>query len=435
MMRREQDQNWNFGINPRAVGLALAIVFVQALTTAPAMQAQTFQVISSFSYTAGSVPMAGLTLDRAGNLIGTTRTGGDLYGGYYCMLYQYNGCGTVFKLTRHGSSWLYSTLYEFHSYDGGYPQTAVTIAPNGVVYGSTGLGGRCSSSGFGCGTVFSAAPGVRAPVTVISPWSETVLWGFQGADDGGPYPSEVIFDGAGNLYGTTVGGAYSAGNVFEMTPNGQYWNESVLYSFYGGSDGLYPHGVVFDAAGNLYGATRQGGNNDCSPYQGCGTVFKLTPSGSGWTKTILHVFDQNTEGGGPGHVILDQAGNIYGATRGAVNPGIIWELSPSNGSWTFTVLYRFTGYNDWGPEGRLTMDAAGNLYGAANGHGPKNYGEVFKLSPSNGSWIYTDLYDFQGTNDGCYPYGFVTLDASGNIYGTASECGALQLGTVWEITP
>src|SRR5271165_2075192 len=111
MMRREQDQNWNFGVNPRVVGLALAIVFVQAVTTAPAMQAQTFQVISSFSYTAGTVPMAGLTLDRAGNLIGTTRTGGDLYGGYYCMLYQYNGCGTVFKLTRHGSSWLYSTLY------------------------------------------------------------------------------------------------------------------------------------------------------------------------------------------------------------------------------------------------------------------------------------------------------------------------------------
>ena len=82
--------------------------------------------------------MAGLTLDRAGNFIGTTRTGGDLNGGYYCMLYQYNGCGTVFKLTRHGSTWLYSTLYEFHSYDGAYPETAVTIAPNGVVYGSTG---------------------------------------------------------------------------------------------------------------------------------------------------------------------------------------------------------------------------------------------------------------------------------------------------------
>jgi uncharacterized repeat protein (TIGR03803 family) len=303
--------------------------------------------------------MAGLTLDRAGNLYGTTRTGGDLYGGYYCMLYQYNGCGTVFKLTRHGSNWLYSTLYEFHSYDGGYPQTAVTFAPNGVLYGSTGLGGRCGLSGFGCGTVFSTNPGPRAPMSVFQSWSETVLWGFQGGDDGGPYPSEVVFDSAGNMYGTTVGGTYSAGNVFEMIRYGQYWNESVLYSFTGGGDGLYPHGVVFDAAGNLYGATRQGGSSGCSPYQGCGTVYKLTPSGSGWTKTILHVFDEATEGGGPGHVILDQAGNIYGATRGAVNPGIIWELSPSNGSWIFTVLYRFTGYNDWGPEGRLTTDAAG----------------------------------------------------------------------------
>ena len=411
----------------------LALVLLTVLAT-PATQAQTFQVISSFAGYQGSTPMAGLTLDRAGNLIGTTQTGGDFQGGYYCMLYQYNGCGTVFKLTRHGSSWLYSTLYEFHSYDGGYPETSVTIAPNGVVYGSTGLGGRCSS-GFGCGTVFSTVPGPRAPMTALSFWSETVLWGFQESNDGGPYPSEVIFDGAGNLYGTTVGGTYSAGNIFEMIPYGQYWNESVLYSFAGGSDGLYPHGVVFDAAGNLYGATRQGGSNGCSPYQGCGTVFELSPSGSGWTKTILHVFDQDTEGGGPGHVILDQAGNIYGATRGAVNPGIVWELSPSNGTWTFTLLYRFTGYNDWGPEGRLTLDAAGNLYGVSNGHGPANCGEVFKLSPSNGSWIYTDLYDFQGTDDGCYPYGFVTLDGRGNLYGTASEGGANLVGTVWEIAP
>lgn len=415
-----------------AIVLSWAIVLAMAVV-ATQVQAQTFTVISYFEGYPGTVPMAGLTMDRAGNLYGTTRTGGDVDGGYYCMLYQYNGCGTVFKLSPHGGSWLYSTLYQFQSYDGAYPQTAVTLAPNGVLYGSTGLGGRCG--GFGCGTVFSAAPGPRAPMTALTSWSEQVLWGFSGGNDGGPYPSEVIFDGAGNLYGTTVGGAYSAGNVFEMTPSGQYWNESILYTFTGGSDGLYPHGVVFDSQGNLYGATRQGGNNDCSPYQGCGTVYELTPSGSGWTKTILHVFDQNTEGGGPGHVILDQAGNIYGATRGAVNPGIVWELSPSNGSWTFTVLYRFTGYNDWGPEGRLTLDAAGNLYGVSNGHGPANCGEVFKLSPSNGSWIFTDLYDFQGTDDGCYPYGFVTLDASGKIYGTASEGGALMLGTVWEITP
>ena len=398
-------------------------------------QAQTFQVLSSFSYTSGSVPMAGLVMDHGGNLYGTTRTGGDLQGGYYCMLYQYNGCGTVFKLTRHGSSWLYSTLYEFHSYDGAYPQTAVTIAPNGVVYGSTGLGGRCGSSGFGCGTVFDLSPGARIPKTAISPWSETVLWGFSGGIDGGPYPSDVVFDSAGNIYGTTVGGYYGAGNVFEMTPSGNYWNETNLYSFLGGADGLYPHGVTFGPDGNLYGATRQGGNSDCSPFQGCGTIFMLTPSGSGWTKTIIHIFDQNSEGGGPGAVILDQAGNIYGATTGDVNAGIVFELSPSNGTWTLTVLYRFTGYSDWGPDGRLTMDAAGNLYGVTNGHGPANCGIVFKLSPSNGSWAFTDLHEFTGKDDGCYPDGFVTLDAGGNIYGTASEAGSLLLGTVWEITP
>ncbi len=296
---------FNLQTSLRAAIAVLAVPFMLMAATNPAAHAQTFKVISSFAGYQGSTPMAGLTMDRAGNLYGTTRTGGDFYGGYYCMLYQYNGCGTVFKLTRHGSSWLYSTLYQFHSYDGAYPDTAVTFGPNGVLYGSTGLGGLCASSGFGCGTVFSTAPAPRVPMSALTFWTEAVLWPFSGGNDGGPYPSDVVFDSAGNMYATTVGGAYGAGNVFEMTPYGQYWDENVLYTFAGGGDGLYPHGVVLDTAGNLYGATRQGGNNGCSPYQGCGTVYELTPSGSGWTKTILHVFDQDTEGGGPGHVILD----------------------------------------------------------------------------------------------------------------------------------
>ena len=423
-----------FGSSLRAAIAALAIVLV--FSAIPTAQAQTFNVIHVFDGTTGSVPEAGLVLDRAGNLYGTTRDGGDFYSGYRCQLYQQNGCGVVFKLSRHGSDWLFATLYKFHGSDGGYPEEAVTLGPDGTIYGSTGLGGPCTEGApFGCGTIFHITVPVTRPASLLQPWPEKVLYNFYEGDDGGPYPSEIVFYSASNIYGTTVGGTYSAGNIFEMTPLGSGWTESVVYSFLGGTDGLYPHGVVFDSAGNLYGATRQGGNYDCSPYQGCGTIYELTPSPPGWTKTVLHVFDQNSEGGGPGHVILDQAGNIYGATRGAVNPGIIWELSPSNGSWTFNVLYRFTGYNDWGPEGRLTMDTAGNLYGVSYGHGPSNYGEVFKLSPSNGSWTYTDLYDFQGGIDGCNPEGFVTLDASGNIYGTASGCGADSVGTVWEITP
>jgi uncharacterized repeat protein (TIGR03803 family) len=430
----EQHGIWILGTSLRLSALVLAMVFVLAIVATPAAQAQTFKVIYDFPNYPGTVPMAGLAIDRAGNLYGTTRSGGDL-NGFVCQLFYWIGCGTVFKLTKYDSGWLYSRLYEFHGADGAYPESPVTIAANGSLFGGTGLGGNCTYSVYGCGVLFELQPGAHAPKSAVYPWSETVLHVFTGNGDGGPYPSELIFDSAGNLYGTTAaGGVQGAGNIFQLQLYGGSWVVNNLYTFYGTSDGLYPHGVTFDSAGNLYGGTRQGGNTDCYPFQGCGTIFQLTPSQSGWTETVLHVFDQNTEGGGPGAVIFDQAGNMYGVTRGLVNPGIVWEMSPSNGGWTFTVLYRFTGYNDGGPDGRLTMDAAGNLYGVTNREGAYEDGTVFKLSPSNGGWTYTDLYDFQGGLDGCAPDGFVTVDASGNIFGTTSGCGANLVGTVWEIT-
>jgi len=435
MKNSAQQRSWPLNLNfqPAIAVLALAIAFSLMALVTPVTQAQTFQVISDFSGL-GSVPMAGLAIDRAGNLYGTTRDGGD-YNGSICQLYSYNGCGTVFKLSNHGSGWIYSQLYLFDGSDGGYPQTPVTIAPNGTVYGATGLGGSCAYSFYGCGVVYALGPGPRPPSSAFSPWLENVLHVFTGNEDGGPYPSELVLDAAGNLYGTTDGGELSAGNVFQAKPYGSGWVVNNLYTFYGTTDGLYPHGVTFDSAGNLYGGTRQGGNKDCAPFQGCGVIFELSPSGSGWIETVLHVFDQNTEGGGPGAVIFDKAGNMYGVTRGLVNPGTVWEMSPSNGGWTFNILYRFTGYNDSGPDGRLNMDAAGNLYGVTNRGGLYNDGNVFKLSPSNSGWTYTDLYDFQGADDGCAPDGFVTFDANGDIFGTASGCGKYLVGTVWEITP
>ncbi len=429
MTRSEQHVSSGFA---RLAGLTGLLIL---LVTVIAGQAQTFQVIHSFEWGEGSRPVAGLTLGPGGNLYGTAPVGGD-NNGAICQLFSDTGCGTVFKLSNHRGDWLLSPLFKFNGSDGGYPDTSVTFGPNGSVYGSTSLGGSCTYSFYGCGTIFNLTPGATAPASVLDYWSESVLYAFTGNDDGGPYPSAVIFDSAGNLYGTTDYGTYSAGNVFEFTRSGGYWTETVLYSFYGGSDGQYPKGLLPDAGFNhLFGITFKGGNDGCGSA-GCGTIFELTRGESGWTKTTLHTFADDGDGAWPEFTpITDAAGNLYGTTGGYSNPGTVWEMSPSNGGWTFAVLYTFSTPSS-GPFSGLAMDAAGNLYGSTYEGGLYNDGSVFELSPSNGGGrTYNDLYSFSGSNDGGWPEGNVTLDENGNVYGTTTGGGSSSNGVVWEITP
>ena len=181
----------------------LAAMFVLLIAITLPAQAQTFSVIHAFSGPDGDHPAAGLTMDQGGNFYGTTRDGGSFDNGYACELYFLNGCGTAFKMTRHGSAWLLAPLVKFNSTNGAYPQTAVTIGPNGSIYGTTGLGGGCSYSVFGCGEIFNLTPKATAPIAFPPSWVDHVLYAFTEGDDGGPYPSEVIFDAAGNLYGTS----------------------------------------------------------------------------------------------------------------------------------------------------------------------------------------------------------------------------------------
>lgn len=419
------------GIARLANTASLLILFVTAIMA----QAQTYRVIHSFGWYEGSTPVAGLTIGPGGNLYGTALEGGD-DNGYICQLYSDTaGCGTVFKLWNHQGDWMFSLLFKFNGSDGAYPATSVTFGPNGSLYGETGLGGSCTYSSYGCGTIFNLTPGATAPPAVLGLWSESVPYAFTGNDDGGPYPSAVIFDNAGNLYGTTDYGTYNAGNVFEFTPLGGHWSETVLYSFYGGSDGQYPKGVLADAGFNhLFGITFKGGNDGCGSA-GCGTIFELTRGESGWTKTTLHTFADGGDGAWPEFTpIMDAAGNLYGTTGGYNNPGTVWEMSPSNGGWTFTVLYTFS-TPAAGPFSGLAMDAAGNLYGTTYQGGLYNDGSVFELSPSNGGgWTYTDLYNFTGGTDGGWPEGDVALDGNGNIYGITTGGGSSSKGVVWEIT-
>jgi len=409
----------------RAGSLVFAFVasFFLVASLSYSAQSQTYTVIHNFTGGQdGGQPAAGPTLDPAGNLYGTAFYGG---GSSNCA----GGCGVVYKLTKHNSSWLLNPLYSFTGGDdGAYPDYgALTFGPDGSPYGTTSSAGLDES-----GTVFNVKPRPSACPSIICTWVETTVHQFGTGDDGLQPLGSVAFDTAGNMYGTTyLGGTAGMGTVFEATRSGQSWTESVIYSFAGGSDGANPvAGLTLDSAGNLYGTTYSGGAN------GWGTVFKLSPSGSSWTKTILYNFQNANDGRAPaGGVIFDQAGNLYGSTRfgGANSGGVVYELSPSGDNWTLTTLYSFTGVA--GPYNNLTFDANGNLYGTTYRDGADLAGSVFELTQSGGNWTFTDLYDFTGGNDGGYPTSSVAVDAHGTIYGTASSGGSSDQGVAFEITP
>jgi uncharacterized repeat protein (TIGR03803 family) len=410
---------------------------VLAVVVTQLAQAQTFTILYSFTDGLdGAHPYAGLTMDRAGNLYGTAEYGGSYQSGYICELNPREpGCGTVFKLSKQGARWIFSPLVDFQGTNGSYPQAGVTIGPYGNLYGITFAGGTFGGAcgAFGCGTVFHLRPPSTICRTALCPWTDIVVYPFTGGSDGSQPLSGLIFDQAGNIYGTNVGGPDSCGAVYELSPSGSGWTYTVLYNFACGGEEISPGGLIFDSRGNLYGVTRFGGNDGCIA-RGCGTIFELTPSGSGWVQTTLHVFEESRDGGWPSAPIMDQAGNLYGAseTGGSGNAGTVWELSSSG---AFSVLYNFQGIPGGGPAGRLAMDAGGSVYGMTNADDSYYYGNVFKLTPSDGSWIYTDLHDFTGGIDGGTPEGNVTLDRSGNIYGTAPQGGQYGYGIIFEITP
>jgi len=253
--------------------------------------------------------------------------------------------------------------------------------------------------------------------------TETVLCNFTGGSDGGELKSSLIFDGAGNLYGTTYeGGLFGYGTVFELSPNGNGgWNERVLYSFTGGADGGYPYSnLIFDSEGDLYGTTIFAGAN------GYGVVFELSPVGASWTETVLHTFANSPDGANPwSGLIFDPAGNLYGTTwdGGSNGSGTVFELSPSGGSWAEQVIY------EQGGNAGLTMNAAGDILGAS-------VYTVFELSPNgNGGWNPTVLHTFCSGKDGCGALGTPVFDQAGNLYGTTEYGGGKNDGTVYKLSP
>ena len=312
--------------------------------------------------------------------------------------------------------------------DGAVPQSRVVFGRGGGLYGTTSDVSHLE------GTVYRVMPSSTPPVSPLQPWSHTVLTRFPLDGSAGIWPSwgDLAFDASGNIYGTTIrGGTNNQGVVYELMRGQRDWTESVLYSFGGAGSGSMPYGgVIFDSAGNLYGTTYGG-------VIGWGTVFQLSRVGSTWVQTVIHAFQGRSDGAYPyAGLIFDGQGNLYGATtqRGSNGGGTVFQLVPSNGGWTFNLIYSFSG-NGGGPVSSLILDGAGNLYGTTGSAGAYGYGSAFKLAPGANGWVYTDLHDFSGGTDGAYPDGTVAIDASGNLYGTAYAAGVHNGGVVWEIAP
>lgn len=291
----------------------------------------------------GANPLAGLVLDAAGNLYGTTSSDGS------------SGDGTVFELSPSADgTWKLATILTFNGKNGAMPEAHLILDAAGNLYGTTTAGGNPSCDGNGCGTVFQLSP------TADGAWKHTTLFQFNGANGANPY-APLIFDAGGNLYGSaSSGGKFSAGTVFQLSPGKSgAWTRTTLFNF-NGADGAFPRGgLVFDGAGNLYGTTAAGGGS-----KSYGTVFELSPQGKGsWKHTTLVNFHITNGSNPPAGLIFGPAGNLYGnAGDGRFGIGMVFRLSPeANGKWKETTLLTFNGDNGGGPVGALLLDAAGNL--------------------------------------------------------------------------
>ena len=406
------------------LGLIPALMVALTIESMPFAHAQNFATLYAFPrQSAGYSPAAGRVRDQAGNLYGTTSTGGE----------SDDCCGIVFKLYKAGNETL---LHAFAGLsDGTDPKSALIFDALGNLYGTTATGG--GKHGRRHGVVFKLDKAGR----------ETAVYSFSGGADGALPRARLARDAAGNLYGTTIYGGLGHGVVFKIDRAGK---ETVLHSFSGGLDGATPYaGLILDDKGNLYGATAEGGRSGCFMNQGCGTVFKIDTKGK---KTVLYRFGRRAnDGENPyGDLLRDDSGNLYGTTfnGGLVNGcqygcGTVFEITPSGHE---TVLYRFLGGNDGDfPVSGVVRDAAGNLYGTtvAGGLGLcqktwGNCGTIFKLDSRGKGTI---LYRFMNSTDGATPMAGLLLDTHGTLYGTTSAGGDFNCdpqfgcGTVFRFKP
>jgi uncharacterized repeat protein (TIGR03803 family) len=319
-----------------------------------------------------------------------------------------------------------TAIFNFNAGQGGsdpaghYPHGTLIADQAGNLYGSTQSGALSNQ-----GAVFQLAPNGSGG------WNLNVIYTCASTQDCSDSAGTLSMDSSGNLYGTTI-----FGGVFELSPDGSGgWTASTLYKFTGGVngyDGFAPlAGLVVDAAGNVFGANFDGGINNQ------GYVFELSPGAGGFTLTHLHDFN-GPDGSAPAAgLISDASGNLYGTTSlGGTSTlctsgcGVVFEMSNNAGTWTETVLHSFNGNDGSNLQAPLLMDAAGNLYGTAtSGTSQSKNGLVFKMSLVSGAWKARALYAFKGgSGDGAFPNTVLTMDAAGNLYGATGSGGTGDCG-------
>jgi uncharacterized repeat protein (TIGR03803 family) len=389
---------------PRSLLRILLIIVVVTLSFAPSAQAGSQErVLYSFSGGAdGGNPVAKLIFDKGGNLYGTTSNGG-----------AYNA-GTVFMLKPSLGRSTETVLYSFTGgADGGYPLADLAFDSRGNLYGTAMQGGAS-----GLGVIFELSH------SSAGSWTETVLHSFAGGYTDGTSPSAGLTpDQSGDFYGIAEAGQFSRGSAFKLTPSGGIWTYTVLVTW--GS----PAGLTFDSSSNLYGTTN--GTQD-------GSVFEvLAPSYS--TVDVVYAFVGGSDGANPmyGRLIFDAKGNLYGTTQqGGSGFGTVYEVAFNAGVWTESVLHSFARSNGAFPLCGLIFDPKGRLIGTTQEGGTYGLGTVFALAQnSTGRWIETVLHDFAGGDDGAYPINGVVLDSKGRIYGTAPYGGEHNAGVVFAIEP
>jgi uncharacterized repeat protein (TIGR03803 family) len=430
------------------LSLALSLLFVSTLlATCFAGAAFATGPVTHMVYTFpgnpnGYSPTSSLISDAAGNLYGTTYTGGNgdcIFSGGAAP-----GCGAIYEISpASGGGWTEKLIYNFEGgTDGMLPYAGLVMDAAGNLYGAASVGGD-GTFGSG-GTIYKLSP----PSIGGGSWTFSVVFFFANqATDGGAPLGTLIFDHAGNLYGTTSGGGTSNyGTIFKLSPpsgSGGAWTETVLH-YFSGTDGYHPEsGLYQDGEGNLYGTTYYGGDlADCSG-SGCGVVYKLVPgSGGTYSLMMLHRF-VSSDGAYPYGGITYYHGDYYGttSTNNTTRGGSVFELTPGHGGpWTFTTLHTFGGAGDGSaPYSGVISDAHGNLYGTTYGSGENGYGTAYKLSPgSGGTWNETILENFN------YPASFAPIGGlllkGSKLFGTTTDCnggfsaGCGGYGNVFAIT-
>jgi uncharacterized repeat protein (TIGR03803 family) len=407
--------------------LAMALLVIAFLPSYAS--GSTEQVLHAFNGgNDGITPEGRLVLDSAGNLYGTTFSGG------------VNNAGIIFKLTPTSSGpWQESIIYHFTGGRDGANPRGLAFDSAGNLYGIAVNGGTPTvgvpdCKRYGCGTIFKLS-------STQSGWRFQLLHTFTGAFDGA-LPQGITLDNAGDVFVTTFSSNPNQGTIFELSSSGGVLKGSVVHIFISNTgDGALPvRPVVIDSANNLFGATWFGGR------LGQGAVYEVSPTAAGqWTESVINSFN-TTEGSEPyTSLVFDSAGNLFGTTTygGEFDLGTVFELSPnSTGQWTETLIYSFENASDGGlPHDGMAIDASGNLYGVAlNGGLCYGCGTVFKLSPSSGGgWGFNTLYSFTGGGDGADPLAGVTPDSSGNLFGTTILGGNVTIacpsgcGVVYEI--